>query len=366
MGVQTRLRADFNTGPLEHEVEAGVRLHYDSNDRFHPNVGYRMQNRQLVFDGVTIDDDPNLVGADRKVEAMALASYLMYGLRARGLTVTPGVRIEYIRTFFEDEGDPRGRVTEKPQLVALPGLGLQYAIGDAFAVLAGAYRGFSPVSPRNREMADPELSINYEAGGRYVSKSGSGYAEVIGFFNDYSNITSLCTISAGCDPDQIDRQFNGGRAFIGGVETLGGYTILLPRAFSMPLRVTYTYTNATFRTSFVSRDSLFGDVTKGDEVPYVPRHILNAQVGLEKGIWSTYLNGTYFGSMREGQVGIVDLPRTDSYFVLDVVGRIRFERVEAYIRLQNVTNTRAIVSRRPFGARPNLPFSAQVGLQVSF
>ncbi|MGB5810510.1 MAG: hypothetical protein WBG86_08275, partial [Polyangiales bacterium] len=60
------------------------------------------------------------------------------------------------------------------------------------------------------------------------------------------------------------------------------------------------------------------------------------------------------------------LPETDGYFVLDMVGRVRFEPVEAYVRLQNVTNTRAIVSRRPFGARPNAPFSFQVGVQVTF
>jgi Fe(3+) dicitrate transport protein len=61
-----------------------------------------------------------------------------------------------------------------------------------------------------------------------------------------------------------------------------------------------------------------------------------------------------------------DLPRTDDYFVLDLMGRIRFEPIEAYLRLQNITNAQAIVARRPFGARPNAPFTAQIGVQVTF
>ena len=373
MGIQTKLRADFNTGKLHHEIESGLRFHYDSIDRFHPNDEYAMQNGQLVF----IGEGP--LGADNKGETQALAGYLVYGLQYRNLTAKPGVRVEYIRTFFDNQLDTRntGRAGE-PQVIALPGLGLQYTITDEFAVLAGVHRGFSPVSPESREprtnpdptrsYAGPELSINYEAGGRYVTASGLGFAELIGFFNDYSNITAVCTFSVGCDPSQVDQQFDGGRAFIGGIEALGGYTIPLPRKLSLPFRVTYTYTNATFRTTFDSPDPIFGNVTRGEEVPYVPRHVLNFQVGLERSFWSVYTSGTYFGSMREGQVvpGGDDLPRTDDYFVLDLIGRIRFEPVEAYVRLQNVTNTQAIVSRRPFGARPNPPLSAQGGVQVTF
>jgi Fe(3+) dicitrate transport protein len=215
-------------------------------------------------------------------------------------------------------------------------------------------------------LADPELSINYEAGFRYVTKDSLGFAELIGFFNDYSNITSECTLSAGCNPELVNQQFNNGRAFIGGLEVLGGYNIGLPRELNMPIRASYTYTKATYRTTFESPDPTIGDVEKGDPIPYVPAHVLNAQLGLEQRFWGAYFIGNYFGQMPEGVVGLQPLPDTDGYFVLDIVGRVRFEPVEAYVRLQNVTNTRAIVARRPFGARPNAPFSFQIGVQVTF
>lgn len=368
MGIQTRLRADFDTGKLHHEIESGLRFHYDSVDRFQPEQGYRMQNTQLVWDGLTFNDNPDLLVDDNKAEAQALAGYLVYGLEISDLIIKPGFRVEYIRTFFEDEKNAPGlgRVAEDPQLVFLPGIGLQYTILEGFAALAGVHRGFSAVTPGNRALADPELSINYEAGFRYVTKDSRGFGEVIGFFNDYSNITSECTLSAGCNPDLVNQQFNNGRAFIGGVEVLGGYTVALPRELFMPLRVAYTYTKATYRTTFDSSDPTIGEVEKGDPIPYVPAHVLNAQLGFEKSFWGAYLIGNYFGKMGEGVVGLQPLPDTDGYFVLDIVGRVRFEPVEAYLRLQNLTNTRAIVSRRPFGARPNAPLSFQVGVQVSF
>ena len=368
LGIQTKLRADFDTGKLHHEIESGLRFHYDSVDRFQPEQGYRMENTQLVWDGITFNENPDLLIDDNKGEAQALAGYLVYGLEYRGLVVKPGLRVEYIRTFFEDRKNAPelGRVREDPQLVFLPGIGLQYTILEGLAALAGVHRGFSAVTPGNRATADPELSINYEAGFRYVTNDSLGFAEVIGFFNDYSNITSECTQSAGCNPDQVNEQFNNGRAFVGGVEVLGGYTAPLPRNLAMPFRVAYTFTSATYRTTFESSDPTIGDVERGDPIPYVPAHVLNARLGFERTFWGAYLIGNYFGKTTEGVVGLQPLPSTDPFFTLDVVGRVRFEPVEAYVRLQNITNTRAVVSRRPFGARPNAPLSFQVGVQVTF
>ncbi|MEM7437350.1 MAG: hypothetical protein AAF436_19520, partial [Myxococcota bacterium] len=370
MGIQSRFRADFDTGRVHHEIESGVRFHYDSADRFQPEQSYAMQNTQLVWDGVTYVENPDLLITDNKGEAAALAGYLAYGIEVARLVVKPGVRVEYIQTYFTDDKNAPdlGRVKEDPQLVLLPGIGIQYTVFDGFAVLAGAHRGFSAVAPGNAGDVDPELSINYEAGFRYVSKDGLGFGELIGFFNDYSNIVSLCTASTGCPTGEIGRQFNGGRAFIGGVEALGGYNIPLPRLLNMPVRVSYTYTNAQYRSTF-DAGPIVGEVSPGDPINFVPPHLLNTQLGLEKSFWGAYLNGTYVSPFPEGIVGLSgteSLPKTDGYFVLDLVGRIRFEPVEAYVRLQNITNTRAIVSRRPFGARPNAPFSFQVGVQVTF
>src|SRR5690606_20226499 len=47
-GVQSRVRIDFRTGEVGHDLEVGARFHDDSIDRDHLRLAYRMQNRHLV------------------------------------------------------------------------------------------------------------------------------------------------------------------------------------------------------------------------------------------------------------------------------------------------------------------------------
>ena len=303
MGIQTRLRADFDTGKVHHEIESGLRYHYDSVDRFQPEQGYSMQNTQLVWDGLTYSDNPDLLSRRQQGASTGIGGLPHVRHRSRRARRSNPVFESSTSAHSSKTRRARlnaGTIREDPQLVFLPGIGLQYTILEGFAALAGVHRGFSAVTPGNRTLADPELSINYEAGFRYVTKDSAGFGEVIGFFNDYSNITSECTLSAGCNPDLVNQQFNNGRAFIGGVEVLGGYTVPLPRALMMPVRVSYTFTNATYRSTFQSSDPTLGDVEKGDPIPYVPAHVLNAQLGFERSFWAVYLVGNYFGKMGEG------------------------------------------------------------------
>jgi Fe(3+) dicitrate transport protein len=53
--------------------------------------------------------------------------------------------------------------------------------------------------------------------------------------------------------------------------------------------------------------------------------------------------------------------------VVDATGNLRvFGPVTVYSNVRNVFNDHAIVSRRPFGARPNAPRCVQVGAKVEF
>ena len=91
------------------------------------------------------------------------------------------------------------------QRVLLPGLGVYGALTPTLGLFAGAYRGFSPAIPSARPDASrPELAVNYEAGAR-LSRPRLR-AEAIGFFNDYQNLTSVCTIRDGCGPTQEGMQ----------------------------------------------------------------------------------------------------------------------------------------------------------------
>ena len=96
--------------------------------------------------------------------------------------------------------------------------------------------------------------------------------EVVGFMNEYENLTGTCTQSSGCDPDDLDTQFNAGEARIIGVESMLRGAFHLTAGLTGQVRGTYTWTNAVFQTDFQSGFSQWGNVKKGYLFPYVPEH----------------------------------------------------------------------------------------------
>jgi Fe(3+) dicitrate transport protein len=338
-GVESRVRFDAKTGPIAHRVEYGLRLHQDSIARRHSENGFDLTNGQLLPDG-----GPTIVTAYNEASTEALAMHVIDAISWKNLTLTPGVRIEAMRQSFTDKTGVQAHEGVLTQAV-LPGAGAFYAFTKDFGALAGVYRGFSPPVPGSGQNAKPELSVNYEAGARYARKRAR--LEVIGFYNDYSNLTDVCTLSSGCVATNLDRQFDAGRARIYGVEVFAEHVLPLGSALKVPFDVAYTATRAEFLRDFSSDDPIFGNVKRGDEVPYVPRHELHASAGLEHARAGGNIGMTYVSSMRE-QAGSASLSHslaTDAQLLFD---------------------ERFIVSRRPYGARPNAPRWAQVGLKATF
>ena len=52
--------------------------------------------------------------------------------------------------------------------------------------------------------------MSYEASARWAPRRFR--AEVIGFYNDYTNLMNICTFSMGCVEVNLDRQIDGGAA----------------------------------------------------------------------------------------------------------------------------------------------------------
>jgi Fe(3+) dicitrate transport protein len=73
--------------------------------------------------------------------------------------------------------------------------------------------------------------------------------------------------------------------------------------------------------------------------------------------------------MREkaGQGALLPGSATDWQATLDVVANARVtDWLELYANARNLTDQHAIVSRRPFGARPNAPRTFLVGLKLRY
>jgi Fe(3+) dicitrate transport protein len=357
-GIQSVAGLDLDSGPITQRLEFGVRFHQDQIDRRHSENAFAMIGGELVP-----EEEATRVTASNRASSHAVALHLLDAISFHELTLTPGVRLELIQSSLDD----RLLGTEDEAFVAavMPGVGAYYGLTRAFGVLAGVYRGFSPPPPGSDDTVEPEYSVNYEGGMRY--SDGAARAELIGFYNDYSNLTDVCTLSSGCLDESLDRQFDAGRARIYGFETFATHEVPLGRSFKLPFHLACTLTQAEFRTSFTSQDPIYGAVLRGDEVPYVPRHQIAASAGLEHPRAGGAIAFMYVSRMREvaGSGPIEDALATDEQYWLDLSGRLQIiGPLSVYGSVRNVLGGEFIVARRPYGARPNAPRWVQVGAKV--
>lgn len=348
--------AQQDTGPIRHHVELGVRLHHDRIERRHSEDAFDMVDGRLV----PIASEATHVTTSNVANSLALAAHVIDAMSWKALTLTPGVRLEVIGSSIDD----RQADDETDAVVAalMPGVGAFYSLLPELGVLAGVYRGFSPPAPGVKNVS-PEYSVNYEAGARLHGKRGR--VELIGFYNDYSNMTDICTFSSGCSEVMLDRQFNAGRARIYGFEAFGSYDLALGPV-TLPFTAAYTFTRAEFMRSFQSADPIYGSVEKGDELPYVPRHQLNVTAGVDSKYFGVHAALTYVAAMREqaGSAPLDQVVATDDLVNVDVGAELPFlSRLRLYANVRNLFDQSAIVSRRPYGARPNAPRWVQVGIK---
>ena len=363
-GVQGSARWEVNEERMGSTLEAGVRLHGDVVDRLHTEDPHEMRSGRLVDSG-----DPDETTMDSRATAEALAVFVHEDLRVGRVHVLPGARVETIRTQLDIAEDRNGPATAAPddpvtRTVVLPGLGVLGQVGDSVDVFAGAYRGFSPVAPGQPAEVQAELSWNTEAGVRAGDEFLHG--ELVGFFNDYDNISGACTFSGGCTDDQVGQQFNGGSVHVAGVESVLGVDVLLPGAFTLPIEATYTYTWSAFQTGFLSGFPQFGAVEIGDALPYVPQHQASGRVTLKHPRFDMGAGLAARSAMLDA-AGV--FPATDvdvpALLLVDAAARYRInERFTAYATGTNLTGSTAITSWRPAGARPTAPLQVMVGLKV--
>jgi Fe(3+) dicitrate transport protein len=358
MGVQSAVRWSPVTGPITHKAELGLRYHYDDITRYHGRSVILSQDGQFV----PADRRP-YAEADNTASTHAVSLHVVDAMTWGRVTLTPGLRLESIRSRLDDR--LAGTQTSSYTLIPLPGAGAYVELRKDLGLLAGVYRGFSPAPPGDAKQR-PEDAVNYEWGARYAGKALR--ADLLGFYNAYSNITAVCTESSGCMDQNVDKQLSGGAARIFGLEA---YVETAPRAgvFSFPIRAAYTLTWSEFLTDFAADDPFWGKVKAGDEMPYVPIHQLNVGAGVETKAIALNVSGTYVGDMREspgqGEVRPEDL--TDAYFLLDASARWRVRRwFQIYLVGSNLLDQKYLVARRPFGARPGAPIALQLGVKAEF
>ena len=359
-GVQASYQAEERWGPTAHQLDAGVRLHFDRADRVRHEDAYAMTGGELVRSA-----RPRNTVVDSRAETLALALHAQDRVRWRRLEATVGVRAELLDARFADYlGERHAGASEA---VVIPGGGALYHVTDQLAVLAGVHRGFVPAAPSLLADLRPELSVNYEAGARWRSHHLA--ADVVGFFSDYSNLKGTCTFSTGCTAMQEGDQFDGGRVHVWGVEAQAQAEVPLARGWRAPLTAAYTWTASEFQTAFTSAFAAWGDVRVGDELPYLPAHQLALGGAVAAPRWELGGLVRWRDAVRDaaGQGPLDPAERADATFTIDLTAHLTVARwAELYATVDNLLDQQVIVARRPYGARPSPPRLVTVGYKARF
>jgi len=367
-GVQGEATVLFDTGNISHRLRVGLRYHEDEEDRLQRQSTYTQVNGSLVL------DDFGLLGnaGNRIEQAEALAAWVYDTIEIGRLTLSPGVRIEDMelsRTRFEDRisrtDDPSSRAPDNLRstrsndlTVVLPGIGARYAVTDEFALIFGVHKGFS--APSSDPDTDEEESTNWEAGFRYNGALGS--LEVLGFLNDFENLVGVCTASSGANCD-VGEVFRGDAARARGLETRFSTDWSTASGIGLPLEATWTWTDAEFRSDLADTN-FFGDVEKGDPIPYIPDHQFYISQGVVWKRWAGYVSLNYVDEVC-AFASCGPFEQTDSLTTIDA--SVHYDltpRIQIFGLAQNLNDENGIAGRQPRGARPNLDRTFIGGLRI--
>jgi Fe(3+) dicitrate transport protein len=354
------LKLDVQAGM--HDLEVGLRLHKDEEDRLQQDDNYTQVGGSLAL------SSEGVLGAagNRVAQAEALAFYVHDTITMGDWVVTPGIRFEDIELTRREFTGGSDRVLDPTKNrdnsvnAVLPSLGALYQVNDSLTLLAGAHSGFG--SPTSKEGTQEEESINYELGGRYQSNELS--VELIAFMNDYDNLVGECTASSGGSDCTIGDTFNGGAAMIKGIEFSLNNRFDLGSSASMPIAFVYTYSDAQFDSTFDSE--FFGNVSAGDDIPYIPEQQMTLNVGFEQGDVRLNASVNYVDAVCvNASCGAFE--KTEDSTTLDLSANYQVNSdLSVFARLENATAEEDIVGRQPYGARPNKARTAAMGIRLSF
>ena len=326
-----------------------------------------MQNGKLVMTTqATKGSDSNRIDS-----AEATALFVEDRFTTGAMTVTAGARYEEITVMRDDWGKTDPDRSEAPSErkhtmdVIVPGIGVEYAINEFQTVSVGVHKGFAPPGPGTSgvtdKAVDPETSMNTEIG--FKSNQGLNSLEFTLFMNSYDNLLGADTAAAGGGSDEL---FNGGAVDISGFELYLRRILVDNGRVQMPFELSWTSTNSEFQESF---DGFWGDVSKGDELPYLPDTMIALNLGLNVDKLSANISMKKTSEMRTvAGSGTISGPNaTDELTIIDLGMRYALQdNIQLSVGVNNFTDNDGITARRPYGARPTMPRSFSLGVDYTF
>lgn len=363
-GVQAQL--GYRVG--RNNLNFGLRVHADEMDRFQWEDDYLLNNdfsMSLDTTGIPGTNSNRIDSAD------ALSVFIHDEYELGNLIISGGLRYEDVTLERHDWGgfdtarlgEPAYRKNTVSAL--LPAVGATYQLDDQLILLAGIQKAYAPPSPGNKDATEEE-GWNYEAGVRMNYDNWQG--EAIAFYSALDNLHGNCTGSQGCiDDDPID-QFNAGKVDISGFE-LSLKKSLFFGDLNVPISANYTYSKAEFKEDFDSVLDFWGEVSAGDELPYLPKQTLQVETGLEGNNWKILVAIKYIDDVRvsAGTESITANNGVESHTVVDLSANYQIDdEQQVYLVVDNLLDNEYVATKRHGGLQVGKPRSLQVGYRYQF
>jgi len=359
-GLQAEWNQLLQTGAISHEITVAARWHKDTAYNGEKGLGNAIyQQRGGGLEHISTASTPHSEG-DATAQAYWIADRITLG----NWTIMPILRHERIKTKANLVDNPtQAQIdarNENRLNKTLPGLGLNYALGEQWTLLAGIHKGFAPPGNGVASGTGGEESTNIEGGVRW--RQGTAGVDAIGFHSKYDNAQRDCLVANPCPGGVIVGTQQDGSKKVYGLE-LGAFAELWRAgSLSMPARFTWTWTDGKYTHS----SDVATGVRKDDVLDYTPKHTGALQIGLESSAgWQLHAALNYIG---DGRAGVDNrFRRTESLFTTDLSGSYAITKeVDIFAKVLNAFDKRAITHRGADGARGNPGRYFGAGLRVKF
>ena len=320
--LSSGVQAVLNWSIENHDIQAGLRIHADEMDRFQWEDRYQMVGGKLnMTTAATPGTDSNRIDS-----AEATSLYVEDRMTSGNFIVTGGLRYEEITVKREDWGktDPTragdASIKEDTFDVIVPGVSVEYALEDGTTLGYGIHKGFAPHGPGGTKVVDgvtqevkSEESWNHEWTVR--SYEGLNGLELTFFMNKYDNLLGADTAATGGTGS--NELYNGGAVDVSGLELYLRRMLMDNGSIQLPIEIAYTKTNTEFRESF---DGFWGDVSRGDELPYIPETMVSLNLGVNMDKTSVNIGLKHNSAARTtaGSGRLDDANSTDALTLIDL------------------------------------------------
>ena len=284
-GIEQNYKVKHGIGSNVGRAEIGARVHWERfiDDK---KIGDAPDARDGIYYTGTPgspEDPVKIVGQSHHYETAALALYAKEQLELQNLTLTLGTRFE---VFKQDRVDRlRGSVlTDKVSSVLLPGIGVNYQVGQ-FNLFGGIHRGYT--APSSGALKVTNFGQNVDAGGLDLKPERSWNME-LGFRSWMQGVTIetagfFITVEDLVAAGRGTAFKNLGKVNLSGLEMairfgISEFVPILP-----DLNASYTYLQTEIVDGIVKSATIAGNVDvelNGNELPYAPQHTFT--VGLAK------------------------------------------------------------------------------------